>query len=233
MRLRNCKIPSVCAAANSFFFLSLVLSDLHHCIHAVSLALPIFLWLCCEDNAALNTWLNHSSLSSGFCSHDEEEHTSVLSAMTNLTCLKLSKNAFSDAPASLSKLTALQCFHFAANMLDSTDTLSRVLGNMTGLTKLILQHCNMEAIPDSLADLSELQWLCLSRNNLSRLPKKMPWGKLQVLHLRGNEFRAVPCIQLRAARQLVHVDCGDNFPLQVNAETSHCTNDTICTCLMF
>lgn len=155
-----------------------------------------------------------------------------MSALTQLTCLKLSNNAFSETPTCLSKLTALQCLHFAANLLQSADMLSHVLGKLTGLTKLILQQCDLDVVPTSLAALSEMRWLCLSRNNLDCLPKKMPWGKLQVLHLRANEFRAVPCTPLRAARQLVHLDCGDNFPLQVIAFRSKQGNYDACCFLM-
>ena len=149
------------------------------------------------------------------CSREGSEHTKALSALSHLTCLKLSSNGFSTTPLGLSTLTALKRFHFAANLLESADSLSCVLGSLTGLTKLILQQCSLKAVPDGLAALPDLQWLCLSRNYVQAVPKNMPWRNLQVLHLRGNELSLVPCAALQQARQLVHLDCGDNFPLQV------------------
>lgn len=78
-----------------------------------------------------------------------------------------------------------------------------------------MQQCALETIPDSFVALSNLQWLCLSGNNVGNIPDGLPWGKLTLLHLRGNQLRVVPCSALAGARQLQIIDCGENVPLQV------------------
>ena len=81
-----------------------------------------------------------------------------------------------------------------------------------------MQQCNLETVPDSFAALSNLQWLCLIRNYLSSVPDGLPWGKLTLLHLRGNKLEAVPCSALASGAQLQIIDCGDNAPLQVTSQ---------------
>ena len=78
-----------------------------------------------------------------------------------------------------------------------------------------MQQCNLSVVPESLAALSRLKWLCLSRNRLGSIPEGLPWQQLEVLHLRVNELKCVPCDVLYGAVALEMVDCGENQPLQV------------------
>ena len=136
-----------------------------------------------------------------------------LQGCSSLTSVKLSGNYYTSVPAFLSAATILQCLHIANNSISSGTT--SCLAALTALTKLVMQQCALETIPNSFAALSNLQWLCLSRNNLDSIPDGLPWGKLSLLHLRGNQLRAVPCSALAGATQLQLVDCGENAPLQV------------------
>lgn len=45
--------------------------------------------------------------------------------------------------------------------------------------------------------------------------QKHALGKAAGAASEGQELRAVPCAALSSAGELVHLDCGDNFPLQV------------------
>ena len=136
-----------------------------------------------------------------------------LRGCSSLTSVKLSGNYFSSVPAFLSSATNLQCLHIANNNISSGST--ACLAALTALSKLVMQQCVLDTFPDSLAALSNLQWLCLSRNNLGSIPDGLPWGKLTLLHLRGNELEAVPCSALAGATRLQVIDCGENIPLQV------------------
>ena len=131
-----------------------------------------------------------------------------------LTSVSLSGNYYTSVPVFLSAATTLQCLHIANNSISSGTT--SCLAALTALTKLVMQQCALETIPDSFAALSNLQWLCLSRNNVGSIPDGLPWSKLALLHLRGNQLRAVPCSALAGATQLQVVDCGENIPLQVS-----------------
>ncbi|KAL3144805.1 hypothetical protein ABBQ38_001914 [Trebouxia sp. C0009 RCD-2024] len=137
------------------------------------------------------------------------------SRLHNLTSIKLSGNFFSSVPAFLSSATALQCLHLANNHIGSSGN-TACLAALTALTKLVMQQCGLNTVPDSFAALSNLQWLCMSRNSLSSIPDGLPWGKLTLLHVRGNELGAVPCSALASAAQLQIVDCGENPSLQVS-----------------
>lgn len=149
------------------------------------------------------------------CRLDDITPPDCLLGCTNLTSIKLSGNFFSSFPAFLSSATSLQCLHLANNQIGSSGNTAG-LATLTALTKLVMQQCGLHTVPDSFAALSNLQWLCLSRNSLSSIPDGLPWGKLTLLHLRGNELRAVPCAALAGSAQLQVVDCGDNPPLQVS-----------------
>ena len=116
-------------------------------------------------------------------------------------------------PTYLSSVTALQSLHIAANNIG--DGSSACLSHLTALTKLVMQQCKLSVVPESLAALSRLKWLCLSRNRLGSIPEGLPWQQLEVLHLRGNELRCVPCESLSKAVSLEVLDCGENQPLQV------------------
>ena len=105
------------------------------------------------------------------------------------------------------------CLTFLATPLGPGCT--ACLSLLTALTKLVMQQCNLTAVPRSLAALSRLKWLCLSRNRLESVPEGLPWQHLELLHLRGNQLKCVPCDALSKAVQLETVDCGDNLPLQV------------------
>ena len=148
------------------------------------------------------------------CRPEDVTPASCLRGCTSLTCIKLSSNYYSSVPAFLSSVTALQRLHMAANLISSSTT--GCLSCLTGLTKLVMQQCKLDTIPDSFAALSNLQWLCLSRNNLGSIPDGLPWGKLVLLHLRDNALKAVPCSALAGALQLQAVDCGDNILLEVS-----------------
>lgn len=136
-----------------------------------------------------------------------------LRGCSSLTSVKLSGNYYTSVPAFLSSATTLQCLHIANNSISSGTT--ACLAALTALTKLVMQQCALDTVPDSFAALSNLQWLCLSRNNLGSIPDGLPWGRLTLLHLRGNQLRAVPCSALASATQLQVIDCGENVPLQV------------------
>ncbi|KAL3143775.1 hypothetical protein ABBQ32_003604 [Trebouxia sp. C0010 RCD-2024] len=146
---------------------------------------------------------------------DDFTPADCLHGCTNLTSIKLSGNYFASVPAFLSSATALRCLHLANNHIGSSGN-TACLAALTALTKLVMQQCGLNTVPDSFAALSNLQWLCMSRNSLSSIPDGLPWGKLTLLHLRGNELGAVPCSALASAAQLHIVDCGENPPLQVN-----------------
>ena len=130
-----------------------------------------------------------------------------------LTSIRLSGNYYSAVPTYLSSATALQSLHIANNIFGSGCT--ACLSHLTALTKLVMQQCNLTAVPQSLAALSRLKWLCLSRNRLESVPEGLPWQHLELLHLRGNQLKCVPCDALSKAVQLETVDCGGNLPLQV------------------
>lgn len=172
------------------------------------------------DHELLISLLTQLSLS--FCRSDDITPRECLRGCSSLTSVKLSGNYYSSVPAFLSTATNLQCLHIANNSISSGST--TCLAALTALSKLVMQQCALDTLPDSLAALSNLQWLCLSRNNLHSIPDGLPWGKLTLLHLRGNELGAVPCSALAGATQLQVVDCGDNFPLQVRllAAAVHC-----------
>ncbi len=150
--------------------------------------------ICCRPNAASVERLLHAH---------------------KLTSIRLSGNHYSHVPAYLSCVTALQSLHIANNSIGTGST--SCLSHLTALTKLVMQQCNLRAVPDSLAALSRLQWLCLSRNHLERVPVGLPWHHLELLHLRGNDLRSLPCDALSKAVQLQTLDCGDNLPLQVSS----------------
>ena len=159
---------------------------------------------------------------------DDMTPANCLHGCNNLTSVKLSGNHYSSVPTFLSSVTTLKCLHMANN--DISSGLTACLTHLTGLTKLVMQQCQLHTIPDSFAALSNLQWLCLSRNRLSSLPDRLPWRKLTLLHLRGNELGSVPCSALSGATHLQSVDCGDNFPLQVSQKLriAPCTQDAVC-----
>lgn len=73
-----------------------------------------------------------------------------------------------------------------------------------------------QTIPDSFVLLSNLRGLCPSRKNDGGIiPDGLPWSKLTLLHMRGNQLRAVPCSALAGSTQLQVTDCGGNVPLLV------------------
>ncbi len=131
-----------------------------------------------------------------------------------LTSIRLSGNFYSAVPIYLSSVTALQSLHIANNAAIGSGC-TACLSLLTALTKLVMQQCNLSAVPQSLTALSRLKWLCLSRNRLESVPEGLPWQHLELLHLRGNQLKCVPCDALSKAVQLETVDCGDNLPLQV------------------
>ncbi len=131
-----------------------------------------------------------------------------------LTSIRLSGNYYSAVPTYLSSVTALQSLHIANNAAIGSGC-TACLSHLTALTKLVMQQCNLTAVPQSLAALSRLKWLCLSRNMLESVPEGLPWQHLELLHLRGNQLTCVPCDALSTAVQLETVDCGENLPLQV------------------
>lgn len=160
------------------------------------------------------TWDDHSLTTR--CLLDRRDVADLPTSLINahkLTSVRLSGNFYSTVPTYLSSVTALQSLHIANNAIGSGCT--SCLSHLTALTKLVMQQCNLTAVPQSLAALSRLKWLCLSRNRLESVPEGLPWQHLELLHLRGNALKCVPCDALSKAVQLVTVDCGDNLPLQV------------------
>lgn len=158
-----------------------------------------------------------------YCRLDDPTPSHCMQGCSSLTSLRLSGNHYSSVPAFLSSVTALQCLHMANNNISSGTT--ACLSSLTALTKLVMQQCNLETVPASFAALSNLEWLCLSRNDLSSISDGLPWGKLKLLHLRGNELKAVPCSALAGATQLQTIDCGDNLPLEAHRlllKVMHC-----------
>ncbi len=158
------------------------------------------------DDHSLTTWCL-------FERPDAADPPNCLLNAHKLTSIRLSGNYYSAVPTYLSSVTALQSLHIANNAIGSGCT--ACLSHLTALTKLVMQQCNLNAVPQSLAPLSRLKWLCLSRNRLESVPEDLPWQHLELLHLRGNELKCVPCVALSKAVRLETVDCGDNLPLQV------------------
>ncbi|DBA75794.1 TPA: hypothetical protein ACH3X1_010202 [Trebouxia sp. C0004] len=96
-----------------------------------------------------------------FCSSavgrpDAADPPNCLLSAHKLTSIRLSGNYYSTVPTYLSSVTALQSLHIANKAIGSGCTAS--LSHLTALTKLVMQQCNLTAVPQSLAALSRLNW---------------------------------------------------------------------------
>ena len=164
--------------------------------------------------ALFSSFCKHAHFTFMHCRVEDIMPADCFSRCSSLTSVRLSSNHYSAVPAFLASVPTLHCLHIACNNISSETT--ACLANLTALTKLVMQQCDLDIVPTSFAALSNLEWLCLSRNNLSSIRDGLPWGNLKLLHLRDNDLQAVPCSALLHATQLQTVNCGDNPPLQVS-----------------
>ncbi|KAL7718027.1 Adenylate cyclase [Entamoeba marina] len=113
-----------------------------------------------------------------------------ISMCTNLTLLRLNKNAFDTFPTEVAQLTQLKIFDFSSNWIK---TLPPALSSLTNLQEMSFIQNKVTTIPKELTTLTNIQRLYFSANSVKKLPKQLTsFSNLRVIDIGNNFLSHVP-----------------------------------------
>jgi hypothetical protein len=110
--------------------------------------------------------------------------------------------------------------------LGKVTVLPDIVGRMAALDRLLLQGCDLSALPDALGSLTNLKVLDVSGNGLKAVPATVgALAALDTLSLNGNELAALPA-SIGSLASLTCLDARDNKLLSLPPEITGLTSLT-------
>lgn len=168
------------------------------CAAAVSLFLPLLLLLALVD-AQLAPW----------------QHTALMNVFSQIGCASCPKFAANEscAPHPTLSCDGQDVTAISLRELSLAGTLSEEIGELTGLTSLIIQGTGLSGtLPRALSELVRLTALFLDRNELAEtVPDLGLVSGLEVLWLQRNRLTGTLSSSLSRLPRLQGIDVQDNF----------------------